>query len=185
MFFFFFLSLPFHFYFFFGSLRFHDTRESTLRGTNRRLCVLYIQTSSSESMFKVHCQAIVRMSLVRKRSAQRIAIHPPNRGEEEYFPTSEHLLSPVVSLFKGSSLRLVNKACRLLFELLDGSSVVKVICAPLTGLLRGHFVLIVVEMLPAEEETELRVVLLLVLSHLLKLGPIACDKLRQFVYDVP
>lgn len=59
------------------------------------------------------------------------------------------------------------------------------ICAPLTGLLRGHFVLIVVEVLPAEEETELRVVLLLVLSHLLKLRPIARDKLRQFVYDVP
>lgn len=34
--FFVFLSLPFHF---FVSLRFHDTRESTLRGTNRRLCV--------------------------------------------------------------------------------------------------------------------------------------------------
>lgn len=79
----------------------------------------------------------------------------------------------------------MTKACSPLIRFSRRSSVVKGICAPLTGLLRGHFVLIVVEMLPAEEETELRVVLLLVLSHLLKLGPIARDKLRQFVYDVP
>lgn len=88
--------------------------------------------------------------------------------------------------FKGSRPFAVTKACRLFTSLLERSSVgLYGICAPLTGLLRGHFVLIVVEMLPAEEETELRVVLLLVLSHLLKLRPIARDKLRQFVYDVP
>lgn len=58
-------------------------------------------------------------------------------------------------------------------------------CVPLTGLLCSHFVLIVVEVLPPKQETELRVVLLLVLCHLLELWPIPSDKLRQFVYDVP
>lgn len=56
---------------------------------------------------------------------------------------------------------------------------------PLTGLLRSHFVLIVVEVLPAEQETKLWVVLLLVLSHLLKFWSVARDKLRQLVNDVP
>lgn len=58
-------------------------------------------------------------------------------------------------------------------------------CVPLTGLLCSHFVLIVVEVLPPEQETELRVVLLLVFCHLLEFWPIPSDKLRQFVYDVP
>lgn len=49
---------------------------------------------------------------------------------------------------------------------------------PLTGLLRGHFVLIVVEVFPAEQETKLWVVLLLVLSHLFKFWSVASDKLR-------
>lgn len=56
---------------------------------------------------------------------------------------------------------------------------------PLTGLFRGDFVLIVVEVLPAEQETKLWVVLLLVLSHLLKFWSVASDKLCQLVYDVP
>lgn len=56
---------------------------------------------------------------------------------------------------------------------------------PLTGLLRGHFVLIVVEVFPAKQETKLWIVLLLVLSHLLKFRSVAGNKLRQLVYDVP
>lgn len=148
----------------------------------------FIRTSSSESMFKVHCQAIVRMSLVRKRSAQRIAISSPNRGEGKdiffsYYPNI--CFTGCVAFQKVRPFRR-RESVPPLRSLLERSSVgFKGICAPLTGLLRGHFVLIVVEVFPAEEETELRVVLLLVLSHLLKLGPIPCDKLRQFVYDVP
>lgn len=56
---------------------------------------------------------------------------------------------------------------------------------PLTGLLCSHFVLIVVEVLPAKQETELWVVLLLVFCHLFEFWSIASDKLCQFVYDVP
>lgn len=104
-------------------------------------------------------------------------------GEERYiFLLSEHCVSlfqRFSSLRRDESVPPLYVASRAKLCRFNG------ICAPLTGLLRGHFVLIVVEVLPAEEETELRVVLLLVLSHLLKLRPIARDKLRQFVYDVP
>lgn len=90
---FFFLSLPFHAFFF--SLGFHDTREYS-KNELERLCVFYTDKLQRNSMLKFHCQAIVRVSLVRKRSAQRI--RPPNRGEERiFFLLSEHC----VSLFKG------------------------------------------------------------------------------------
>lgn len=56
---------------------------------------------------------------------------------------------------------------------------------PLTGLLRRHFVLIVVEVLSTEQETEFGVVLLLVFRHLLELRSIASNELGQFVNYIP
>lgn len=54
----------------------------------------------------------------------------------------------------------------------------------LTCLLCRHFVLVVVEVLPAVQETELWIVLLLGLRHLLEVGTISSDKLCEFVDDV-
>ena len=54
----------------------------------------------------------------------------------------------------------------------------------LTGLFRGHLVLVVVEVLPAEQEREARIVLLLLLRHVLKLGPVPRHEVGQFVDDV-
>lgn len=51
----------------------------------------------------------------------------------------------------------------------------------LTCLFCRHFVLVVVEVLAAVQETELRVVFLLVLGHFLEFRAISCDKLRELV----
>ena len=54
----------------------------------------------------------------------------------------------------------------------------------LTGLLRCHFVLVIVEVFAAEQEAELWIVLLLIFCHLLEFRSVACHKLSQLVNDV-
>lgn len=54
----------------------------------------------------------------------------------------------------------------------------------LTCLFCRHFVLVVVEVLAAVQETELWIILLFVLGHFLELWAISSDKLGQFVNNV-
>lgn len=54
----------------------------------------------------------------------------------------------------------------------------------LTCLLCRHFVLVVVEVLSAVQEAELRIVFLFGLRHLLKIGAISRDKLGEFINNV-
>ena len=52
-----------------------------------------------------------------------------------------------------------------------------------TCLLRGDFVLVVIEEVAAEQEGELGVVLLLLFRHRLELGSVPRNELRQLVDD--
>lgn len=49
------------------------------------------------------------------------------------------------------------------------------------SLLRGHTILIVVEVWSAEQEAKVRIVLLLLFGHVLELSAVASDKLRQLI----
>lgn len=148
---------------------------------NRRLCVFYTDKLQRKYVKAPLPSDRKDVSSAKAFGSTNSDTFPQVVERKEYFSYYPN----IVSLFKGSSLRRDESVPPLTFASRAKLCRFNGICAPLTGLLRGHFVLIVVEVLPAEEETELRVVLLLVLSHLLKLGPIARDKLRQFVYDVP